>query len=139
MNTKPRIEILQKIVIGLFPAFARLVRQQALFKTPNSPPGFLCARSLNCAPLMSSTHAPLFMATIAGNVTPSFTICPLGPAVSSKTYHWMYEIRMEQLIGTVDAKLVESVLSVRRYGGCGSCESYGCRPCWTAGLVGRGG
>ena len=78
MNTKPRIELLQKIVIGLFPTFARLVRQQALFKTPNSPPGFLCARSLNCAPLMSSTHTPLFMAAIAGNVTPSFTISPFG-------------------------------------------------------------
>ena len=42
---------------------------------------------------------------------------------------------MEQLIGTVDAKLVETVLSVRRYEGRGFCERYGCRPCWTAGLI----
>ena len=39
---------------------------------------------------------------------------------------------MEQLIGKVDAKLVEPVLSVRRYEGRGSRKRYGCRPSWTA-------
>ena len=37
----------------------------------------------------------------------------------------MYEIRMEQLIGKVDAGLVKRILSVRRYEGRGSCERYG--------------
>ena len=45
----------------------------------------------------------------------------------------MYEIRMELLIGKVDAKLFEPVLSVRRYEGRGSRKKYGCRPCRTAG------
>lgn len=53
-------------------------------------PGFLCTRSLNCAPLISSTHAPLSMVAITGNVMPSFTICLFGPTVSSK-YHWTYK------------------------------------------------